>query len=300
MKAMEIKNEKKAFMGFNYPYEFSKAVVILAPYEKTATYRKGQAAGPDLIIDASNQVETYDIELQADYIDKIGFCTLDKLPIQELEIEQAIEVLYKETKKQFENKKFPIIFGGEHSISFGPIKAAFETFSNLSVLQIDAHADMRDSYEGSKYNHACVMRRAREIVKVVSIGIRSYCLEEAELIEKFYKKQVYGPELKENDFEKIISQLTQNVYITIDIDGFDPSIMPATGTPEPDGLEWKTTLRFLKKVFEKKEVVGFDIVELAPIQGENITEFNCAKLAYKLAGYKFLEFLRQKSKRALE
>ncbi|MEM4360900.1 MAG: agmatinase [Candidatus Anstonellaceae archaeon] len=285
MRAMQ--EDKNAFMGFNYLYDSSKVVVVWAPYEKTATYKKGQALGPLAIIQASNQVETYDIELKKDFIDEIGIHTLKPLEIQNLNVEQAIEEVYKTTKKIFDDKKFPVIFGGEHSISLGAIKASREIFEKIDVLQIDAHADMREEYLGSKFNHACVMARAREFVNVFSIGIRSYSKEEAEVIEKYYKNYIYGPDITEGQFSKIIKKLKEKVYITIDIDGFDPSIMPATGTPEPGGLEWGPTLKFLKKVFLQKEVVGFDIVELSPLEGENITEFNCAKLAYKLVGYKF-------------
>ncbi|MCX8163068.1 MAG: agmatinase [Candidatus Micrarchaeota archaeon] len=281
--------DKNSFMGFNYPYEKSRAVVIQAPYQGTSTYRKGQALGPKAIIHASNQVETYDIELKDDFIDKIGFNTLKPLKIQKLSVSKAIEQVYKTTKKVLEDKKFPIIFGGEHSISLGPIKASKEFFSKIEVLQIDAHADMRKNYMGSEYNHACVMARVREICPVVSVGIRSYSKQEAEIIEKNYKEYFYGPEIGEEEIKKILQQLKNKVYITIDVDGFDPAIIPATGTPEPGGLGWNETLKLLKQVCTKKEVVGFDIVELAPIVGENYSEFSCAKLAYKLAGYCLLK-----------
>jgi agmatinase len=285
--AGEFIENKKSFMGFDYGLEKSKAVIILAPYEKTATYKKGQASGPSAFIEASNQVETYDIELKQDFIDSIGFHTLKELKIKNLKVEKAIEEVYKATKKVFEKQKFPIIVGGEHSISFGPIKAANEFYSNLSVLQIDAHADMRKEYEGSKYNHACVMARVREIVPAISVGIRSYCIDEAKEIEQKYKDCIYH-HVDLQTIKKVVEKLTENVYITIDIDGFDPSIMPGTGTPEPDGLLWNEALSLLREVTKQKKVIGFDIMELAPIKGENITEFNCAKLAYKLAGYCFI------------
>ncbi|MFH1307023.1 MAG: agmatinase [Candidatus Micrarchaeota archaeon] len=279
-------DNSSAFMGFQYPYEKSKVAILQMPYEGTSTYIKGQAKAPKAIIDASQQVETYDIELEKDFIDEIGFHTLPPLKCGNLGPEEAIDLLQKETSKILKNNKFPIIFGGEHSISLGAVKAAKEKFEDLCVLQIDAHADMRDEYENSKFNHACVMSRVREIAPVVSVGIRSYCIEEAELIKNKYFDAIFGPKLNEEVINKIISKIkSKYVYITIDVDGFDPSIMPAVGTPEPGGLGWHETLSLLRKVCSKKNVIGADIVELAPIEGQIYSDFTCAKLAYKLAGY---------------
>ncbi|MFN3910235.1 MAG: agmatinase [Candidatus Anstonellaceae archaeon] len=284
-----MEEDKNAFMGFNYDYQYSKAIIIQAPYEGTSTYGQGQSLGPKAIIEASSQVETYDIELKEDYIDRVGINTSEPLKIEKLKVEDAIDEVYKKTLSVFKDEKFPIILGGEHSITLGPIKAAVEFFKDITILQIDAHADMRNEYMNSRYNHACVMARARELVEVVSVGIRSYSKEEAEVIEKEYSDCIFGSKINKGINKRILEKLSKKIYLTIDIDGFDPSVMRATGTPEPDGLIWGETIELLKEVFLKKEVVGFDVVELAPFEDEYITDFNCAKLIYKLIGYKFLK-----------
>ncbi|MFH0927288.1 MAG: agmatinase [Candidatus Micrarchaeota archaeon] len=283
--------DQVSFMGFAYPYTGAKAAIISAPYEGTSTYLKGQADGPKAIITASNFVETYDMELEEDYVDKICPHTLPELKMQKLPPKKAIDMLYEQTKKVFQDKKFPLIFGGEHSISSGPVRAAHEIFpGSLTVLQIDAHSDMRNEFEGSKYNHACVMARVREMVPAVSVGIRSQCKEEADIIRQKYSGVVFGADLSPASMDKILSKIrTKNVFITLDIDGFDPSIMPATGTPEPGGLLWNETLSLLRRVAQEKTVIGADIVELAPRKGDITSDFACALLAYKLLGYCLLD-----------
>jgi agmatinase len=280
--------DSQSFMGFQYPLESSKVVVLQAPYEKTSTYSKGQALGPNMIIEASNQVETYDIELKKDFVDSIGFHTLPPMNIEELSAEDMTNTVMAETAKVLEQKKFPLLFGGEHSVSIGAIKACFTYFKNLTVVHIDAHADMRDEYQGSRFNHACVMARTRELMPAVSIGIRSMCKDEAELIDEKYSDLIFDSRLDASRIEQIHSKIqTKNIYLTIDIDGFDPSIMPATGTPEPGGLVWEDTLQLIKRLARDKTIVGMDINELAPISGQVASDFNCAKLAYKVCGYIF-------------
>lgn len=280
--------DSQSFMGFQYPLENSKVAVLQAPYEKTSTFAKGQAAGPQKIIEASNQVETYDMELKKDFIDSIGFHTNPAMHIKDLPPEKMVEVVQAQTAKVLEQHKFSLLFGGEHSVSIGAVQACFTHFEQLTVVQIDAHADMRDEYEGSRFNHACVMARIREMVPAVSVGIRSMCKEEAELIDEKYSDVVFDPTLDSTRIELIHSKIqTKNVYLTIDIDGFDPSIMPATGTPEPAGLEWESTLKLIKRIARDKTIVGMDINELAPIHGQVRSDFNCAKLAYKSCGYIF-------------
>jgi agmatinase len=193
--------------------------------------------------------------------------------------EQAVEIL--------ESGKFPIMFGGEHSVSVGVVRALAKKRKNLSVLQIDAHADLRDEYEGTRYNHACAMRRIRESVKsTVHVGIRSVCKEELDFMKKakIEANIHWAPDFDE---KKVLSQLTDEVYVSIDLDGFDPSECPGVGTPEPGGLKWAQTLKLLNLVSQKKRVVGFDVVELLPIPGSVQSEFFAAKLAYKLLGYSF-------------
>ncbi|PIT84577.1 agmatinase [Candidatus Micrarchaeota archaeon CG10_big_fil_rev_8_21_14_0_10_45_29] len=280
-----MEDDTHSLMGFAYPYANSKAVILQAPYEKTASYLKGQASAPAAIIKASCQVETYDIELQNDFIDKVGFHTLPPLQIENLPPEKAVDALEQATSKILADGKFPIILGGEHSLTTGAVRACKKKHADLCVLQIDAHADMREEYENSKYSHASVMARVREICPAVSVGIRSYSKEEAKLIGEKYPDVIFDSRIKGKE-NIILSKIKEkNVYITIDADGFDPSIMPGVGTPEPGGLLWDETLSLLKKVCAEKNIVGFDIVELMPIPSNAVSDFTCAKLAYKLAGY---------------
>lgn len=283
-----MEDDSNSFMGFAYPYENSKAVILQAPYEKTASYLKGQAQAPAAIIKASCQVETYDIELKEDFIDRVGFHTLPPLQIENLPPERAVSALESATAKVLADDKFPIIFGGEHSLTSGPVCACKKKYADLCVLQIDAHADMRGEYENSKYSHASVMARVREICPAVSVGIRSFSKEEAKLIDEKYSDVIFDSRINGKE-EEILSKIKEkNVYITIDADAFDPSIMPGVGTPEPGGLLWDETLSLLRKVSEEKNIVGFDIVELMPIPSNAVSDFTCAKLAYKLAGYALL------------
>jgi agmatinase len=180
-----------------------------------------------------------------------------------------------------------VVIGGEHSVSIGSIKTYAEHFANLTVLQLDAHADLREKYNGSKYNHACVMARAKELCPIVQVGIRSMDYSEKESIDPsrtFFAKDIYN---NTDWIKKVISKLSDKVYITIDVDVFDPSIMPSTGTPEPGGLLWYDVIGFLKSVFEKKDVVGFDVAELCPDTKNKAPDFLAAKLIYKLLSYKF-------------
>jgi len=281
------------FLGLDveYPsYEDAKVVILPVAYEGTATYGKGASKGPRAIIEASKQVELYDREIGKNVCD-IGIYTLGKVGIEETP-EKMVENVYSSVKKEIDNNKFVVVLGGEHSITTGAVKAFKEKFSSLSVLQIDAHSDLRDEYEGSKFNHACVMRRIFDMkIPFVQIAIRSFCDEEAELIKKNDLKPFYAEDIYKNDkwMNDAVDMLSENVFITIDLDGLDPSIMPATGTPEPGGLYWYHILRLLKKVAKSKNIVGFDIVELAPISGLSFPDFLAAKLTYKLIGYSLVK-----------
>jgi agmatinase len=277
-----------AFLGYQHPFESAKAVVVQVPYDGTTSYKAGTRDGPHAIITASRQLEAYDIELGLESASKIEIHTLD-------EIEPCVDCP-KETINRVEDlieeivakKKFPLMLGGEHTISIGAVRALKRKYENLSVLQIDAHADLRDKFEDSMYSHACVMRRIREEVeKAVQVGIRSASNEEMEFIEEegIEKSIQWGDSV---DRSSVLRGLSDNVYISIDLDGLDPSIMPAVGTPEPGGLNWPELMNMLRSVCESKNVVGFDIVELSPIPGENRSEFLAAKLAYKMLGYSLL------------
>lgn len=267
-------------------YENARVVILPIPYEATVTYCKGAGKGPNAIIDASKQVELYDREIGKNASD-IGICTLNAVK-SEKNPEKMVENVYAAVKTEIDNNKFVVVLGGEHSITAGAARAFKEKFSDLSVLQIDAHSDLRDEYEGSKFNHACVMKRVFDMkIPFIQVGIRSFCDEEADFIKRNKLKPFYVEDIRNDNawMDKAVSQLTKNVFVTIDMDGLDPSIMPSTGTPEPGGLEWYTVLDLLKKVAKAKNIVGFDVVELAPIDNLHFPDFLAAKLTYKLIGY---------------
>ncbi|MBU1261281.1 MAG: agmatinase [Planctomycetes bacterium] len=266
-------------------YDKAKIVVLPAPFDATSTWIKGADKGPAAIIDASANMETYDIETDSE-VYKQGIFT-DK-PIKEKKSPQImVAELKARTLKHIKNKKYVVTLGGEHSVSTATIQAHVESFKNVSVLQFDAHADLREEYHGTKYNHACVMARARENAAIVQVGIRSAAIEESKLVKKdnvFLAQDIYD---NNKWFDKCLKKLTKNVYLTIDLDAFDPAILPSTGTPEPGGLGWYQTLVFLKKLMKQKNVVGFDIVELCPNPKNKASDFLAAKLVYKLLSYRF-------------
>ncbi|MBW2977491.1 agmatinase [Candidatus Woesearchaeota archaeon] len=272
--------EEKEF----YSYDKSKFVIVSAPYEGTVTWGKGTAKGPSAIIKASQNMELYDEELDKENY-KAGICTLKELEAADSP-EKMVDEIEKTGSSLIKDGKIPVMLGGEHSISTGLVRAFKKKYDDLSVLQLDAHADLRQEYEGSKYSHASVMARVREICPAVQVGIRSLSVEESEWIKKdnlpiFFAKDIHD---STDWMDDAISKLSDNVYITIDLDVFDPSILSATGTPEPGGLRWYQVVKFLRKVCEQKNIVGFDVVELAP-SGDISCDFLAAKLVYKLVGY---------------
>ena len=273
-----------SFTGYkNIPYYQSKVVVLPIPYEGTVSYMSGTASGPEAIINASCNMETFDIENGIDITNTLKIHTLDPLHVTFSSPEQMIKLIKNTTTILINDKKFPAILGGEHSITTGSVRAFKEKYKDLSVLQLDAHADLRDKYQETPYSHACVMRRCREICPVVQVGIRSMSVEESNYIKKNKINDIYlAPGLPENE---IISKLSRNIFLTIDLDFFDPSVMPATGTPEPGGYFWLQTIKFLKKLIQARNVVGFDIVELSPIPGISHPNFLAALLVYKLLTY---------------
>ncbi|MBI5079007.1 agmatinase, partial [Candidatus Saganbacteria bacterium] len=238
-----------------YGYQKSKFVVIPCPHEASTTYGKGTARGPAAILRASQEVEWFDEELGYETYLKGGVYTLKPL---------AVGRLPSAVKKILTEGKIPVVLGGEHSITPFAVKAAAEKYRDLSVLQFDAHADLRDSYEGSKNNHACALRRVLEICPAVQVGIRSISAQEWEWARKTGQINKIHRAEKLEIAEKIDNQLTKDVYLTIDVDVFDPSIIPSTGTPEPGGLFWYEVLDLLKAVCAAKNVVGWDVVELSP------------------------------------
>lgn len=269
-------------------YSDSPALILPLPYEQTTSYGSGTKNGPQAILDASAYVELYDEELDGEVYRK-GIHTVPGLNFTG-DVDKDFDRITTAVQRYLDDDKFVVSLGGEHSISF-PIFRAFNAhFENLSILQLDAHSDLRDSYEDSIYSHAAVMRRIFELNRhIVQIGIRSQCEEEAQFIREQRMNTHFAYEINQSGFkESMIEPLSENVYLTIDVDFFDPSVMPSTGTPEPGGFLWYETLNFLKKVFKKRNVVGFDVVELSPIKGLVHPDFFTAKLVYKLLAYKFL------------
>ncbi len=279
---------KKTYAGI--PTEFAtieKANIVLStvPYDGTSTWQKGADRGPQAFLHASENMELYDIETRSE-VYKQGVY-MPAAITENASPESMTEAVYKLTKEYILKDKFVTTFGGEHSISIGAIRAHNEVFKNLSVLQIDAHADLRKEYEGSTCNHACALYEANETTNLIQVGIRSMDVAEKRVMN--LDNVFFAHEMAQDEFwmDAAIELMTDNVYITIDLDGFDPSICPATGTPEPGGLMWYESLAFFKKVFEQKNVVGFDIVELCPNEIEKSSDFLAAKLYYKLLTYKF-------------
>ncbi len=266
--------------------ENAKTVILPVPYDGTSTWIKGADKGPSAIIEASVNMEIYDIESDSEVYKKIGIFT-DKPITEKFSPESMVAAVKKRVENYLAKDKFVVLLGGEHSVSIGCIKAHAEKYKNMSVLQLDAHSDLRQEYHGSKNNHACIMARALEICPIVQAGIRSMDISEKKLMNKknvFFAEDIYN---KKDWINKAVSKLTKNVYITIDLDVFDPSIMPSTGTPEPGGLLWYDVLKLLKTVCIKRNVVGFDIVELCPNKINKSPDFLAAKLIYKLLNYKF-------------
>ena len=271
-------------------FESSKVAIVPVPYDGTSTWIKGADKGPKALLDASANMEIYDIETDSE-VYKIGIYT-DSAITEDSTPEAMVDAVRERTLSLIDKDKFTIIIGGEHSVSIGTIQAHAQRYKNLSVLQIDAHADLRDSYEGSKNNHACVMARAKELCPIVQVGIRS--MDTGEKANLDPKRVFWAHKIVNCDdwMDQAIELLTENVYLTIDLDGFDPSILPSTGTPEPGGLQWYPTLKFLRKVIEKRNLVGFDIVELCPNTDDKASDFLAAKLLYKLLTYKFLNKIK--------
>jgi|YNPMSStandDraft_2_1061718.scaffolds.fasta_scaffold00317_10 agmatinase len=287
---------KKNFLGIGEKhsnYKNSKVVIISSPLEKTVSYGKGTAKGPKAILEASHYVEFYDEEFDRELCFEIGIATLEALKLQKLNHLKVLNKIYEAVKKVLNDDKFPIILGGEHSISSACVRAFLEKYNDLTILQFDAHSDLRDSYEGSKFSHASVMKRIYEMTKnIVQVGIRAQCKEESDLIKNenincFYMRDIRIGKLGENWIGKIIDKCLDNVYITFDVDAFDPSLFPSTGTPEPGGLFWDETVSLIKELGRRKKIVGFDIVETAPKNKNDYSSFIAAKLCYKILNCAF-------------
>ncbi|MFA6356175.1 MAG: agmatinase [Candidatus Omnitrophota bacterium] len=273
-------------------FKKSKVVIVQVPYEKTTTYVKGTKAGPAAIIEASGNMELFDDELNQEAY-KIGIHTVEIPGIADAEPEDMVKKVHDATDDLLKLGKFPVILGGEHSVSVGAVGAMKKSYPDVSVLQLDAHYDLRDEYLGSKYNHACAARRISEICPLVQAGLRSLSKEEKDFLNTKSKgniKTVNVYDILEKPLWKdyVINGLSENVYITIDLDVFDPSLMPAVGTPEPGGIGWYELIDLLKETAKDKKIVGFDVVELCPIENHIMSNFLAAKLVYRLLGYIFM------------
>jgi agmatinase len=263
----------------------SKIVIIPVPYDGTSTWQKGADKGPQAFLDASENMELYDIETDSEVYKEGIF--LAETVTENSSPEAMVDAVHKITKKYLNKNKFVALFGGEHSISIGTVRAFNECFNNLTVLQIDAHADLRKEYLGSKYNHACSMYEASQNANLVQVGIRSMDVSEKRVMNTDKVFFAHDMAVNEDWMDDVVDQLTSNVFITFDLDAMDPSLLPSTGTPEPGGLFYYETLEFLKRVFAERNVVGFDMVELCPNKDDKSSDFIAAKLFYKMLSYKF-------------
>jgi agmatinase len=282
----------KTYAGIPEKYaklENAKTVLIPVPYDGTSTWQKGADKGPEAFLEASENMELYDIETNSE-VYKLGVhlsksCSNFQTP------DDMVSDVHDTVKSFIQKKKFVTIIGGEHSVSIGAIRAFNEVYENLTVLHIDAHTDLRKEYNGSPYNHACAMYEANENSNLIQVGIRSMDASEKTDIDE--DRTFFAHNIINDDgwMDDAIDLMSGNVYISFDVDAFDPSILPATGTPEPGGLLWYETLEFLKRVFEETNVVGFDIVELCPNAAHKASDFLIAKLYYKMVTYKFLKEL---------
>ena len=274
-------------------FENSRVLIWPVPFEKTVSYGRGTSQGPAAIIDASRYMETYDEEVGGETA-AIGIHTLPAVDADHTP-EEMMPILQQQAHDLMSTGKFLCMLGGEHSITAPVVRAFREDFPNLSVLQIDAHADLRDSYEGSRYSHASTMRRVVEVCPAVQVGIRSLSAEEVRAIPGiptriFYAKDICG---RTDWFADAVESLTEDVYLTIDIDGFDPSLIPTTGTPEPGGLTWYEVLALIRTLAARRNVVGMDLVELCRSTESNAPNFLAAKLVYKTLGYVFRKQIPQ-------
>jgi agmatinase len=278
----------EVFAGLEPPYsnlEQARTVILPVPYDGTSEWRSGSRHGPKAIIDASQYLELYDLELDRE-IYKVGISTLPQVEPLLSSPQDMIDRVYQVVKGLIQKRKFVVLLGGEHSLSLAAVRALKEAFPKLSVLQLDAHADLRDEYLGTKYSQACVMRRIFELCPIAQVGVRSLSSEEKQFLIQNNLKPFYisGPASNTASIDKIMDSLSEDVYVTIDVDVLDPSVMPAVGTPEPDGMSWRQVLNIVESVMLHKHVVGFDLMEFCPAEGTGSCAFLLAKLAYRLIG----------------
>jgi len=289
---MHFYDYEKNFLGITepefYKYDKAKFVIQSVPYEHTSSYLSGSDKGPAAILNASHFVEFYDEMLGMETYKQCGIATAEPMQFNGKVDADAIKLIEQATDQFIADGKFVVSLGAEHTVTYGFVKSHLKKNKNLSVLQIDAHADLRFSYHDNLYSHASVMARVHELdVPLTQIGIRALSKPEADLAASSNKIHTfYAHDIRKNDhwMDAAIDTLSDTVYLTIDADGFDPSIMPAVGTAEPGGLLWNETMEFLQRLIQRKKVVGFDIVECAPMEGNILSEYTLAKLCYRIIG----------------
>ena len=276
-------------------FDSSSVVILPCPVDRTTSYVGGTRNGPHEILQASTHMELWDEEMNVD-VHGVGIFTLPEMELPFGEMAPLVDEIERVAYEIISRDKFLVTLGGEHSITPPLVSAAARKYSGLSVLQIDAHADMRDAYMGTTHNHACAMRRSLQYASVTQVGIRSLSTEEAEVLPKLKTTVFFDSTMRRdpNWIDTIVESLGQNVYVTIDVDGMDPAIMPSTGTPEPGGLSWPEITRLLRTTAERRRIVSADIVELSPIPGMVAPNFLCARLLYKLLTYRFANDPRAK------
>lgn len=282
--------EPSLFLGVpakEAPLEAARVVVIPAPFDQTTSYLPGTRFGPKAILEASRQVEFYDEELDREPCE-IGVATLEAVEVEPAGMEASLRSLEAVVAEVAAQGKIPFTLGGEHSLTIAPVAALRERYPGLSVLQLDAHLDLRQSYQGTTMSHASVMRRIRDLgVSTVAVGIRAVSREEADYVHAERVPVFLGREIRRQglDIDAILAELGNPVYVTVDLDAFDPAHVPGVGTPEPGGLTWDEGLGLLRAVCERRQIVGVDVVELCPIPGQIVSEFFAAKLVHKIIGY---------------
>jgi agmatinase len=296
---VKVLDSKRNFLGIEKQYstfETSKVVVLPVPYERTVSYGGGTKKGPEAILAASHYVEFFDEETKREIYKEHGIATLPPLQLDKKKDEAALQVIYDAVLRSVEKQKFAITLGGEHTISSAVIAAHAKFYPNLSVLHFDAHSDLRSEYQGNKYSHASVMARVCEFLdpnRLVQVGIRAQCKEEAEFIRDNGIHTFYTHEIRRGVYTKVLKywddfvsdKLTDDVYISFDVDVFEPAVMPATGTPEPNGMYWDELTQCIRKVARKHRIVGLDVVELAPIKTLAHADMTAAKLISKILNY---------------
>jgi agmatinase len=269
-------------------FDRARVVILPIPLDRTTSYVAGTRTGPHEILVASSHMELWDEETETD-VHGIGIYTLPEMELPFAGMDEVIQEIRRVASELVTRGKFPVVLGGEHSITAPVVAAVAAKHPGLSVLQIDAHADLRDSFMGTPHNHACAMRRVLEYARCTQVGIRSLSSEEAAAAPALPTEIFYDFNMRQHEdwIERVVESLSETVYITIDCDGFDPAIMPAVGTPEPGGLTWYEMLTLLRRVIDSRHVVGCDLVELCPMPGNIAPNFLCAKLIYKILSYRF-------------